>query len=205
MRRTRSSLPQNVSGDKVVPERLATRSIDAGASLYRCHSMRHRAIHFGRDSSNRFDDPENQFGVCYLSLSPSGAFAETLIRKPTGQLLEKSDLRNFGLTTIRTGKPLRLVQCHGKGLKLNGMDSRISSHTDRGRTQALARALHDHGDLADGLIYRARHDDDQFSIALFDRASSKLTDPGPPIRWIDAGLLLEAVLDRYGIALIDRR
>ena len=198
-----SSLPQSVSASKVAPDRLATRSIEAGVSLYRCHLISHGAIHFGCRARNRFDDPRQQFGVCYLSLSPSGAFAETLMRAQTGQLLETSDLRNFGLSTIKLAQPLRLVQCHGKGLKLNGVDSQISSRSDRPSTQALARNFHDHQDLADGLIYRARHDDDQFSIALFERASDKLGNPDPAVPWIDTGPLLETILDRYGIALID--
>ena len=196
-------LPPNASGSKVVPEHLATRELDAGEPLYRCHSSRYAAIHFGRNIQNRFDDPEGRFGVCYLSLSPSGAFAETLIRKPTGQVLQKSDLRHHCLSRVRTCRTLCLVHCHGEGLKQNGLDSQISSSVDRHSTRLLARAFHDHGDRPDGLIYRARHDDDQLSVALFERASGKLAKPGAPIPWIDAGPHLDEVLDRYGIALVD--
>ncbi len=67
----------------------------------------------------------------------------------------------------------------------------------------LSRDFHDHQDLADGQIYPARHDDDQFSIALLERASDKLDDPNSAVPWIDTGSLLEAILDRHGIALFD--
>ena len=67
----------------------------------------------------------------------------------------------------------------------------------------MARAFHEHRDWPDGLIYRARHDDDQLSVALFERASGKLAKPQQSILWMDAGPILDEVLDRYGIALID--
>lgn len=187
----------------MVPEELAIREIAVGTLLYRCHAIQHGVLHFGRSGRHRFDDPRRKFGVCYLSLSPSGAFAETLIRTPSGQILQKSDLRNYCLTRIQTRKTLRLAHCHGEGLKRNGLDSRISSYVDRSSTQSIVREFHDHNDKPDGLIYRARHDDDQMSIALFERASAKLAEPEQPVSWMNAGSNLDEVLDRYGIALID--
>jgi len=187
----------------VVPEELAIRELAVGTSLYRCHASRHGVLHFGRNGRNRFDDPRRKFGVCYLSLSPSGAFAETLIRTPTGQILQKSDLRDYCLTRIKTRRTLRFAHCHGEGLKRNGLDSQTSSHVDRRSTQSIAREFHDHNDEPDGLIYRARHDDDQISIALFEHASAKLAQPEQPVSWMNAGSILDEVLDRYGIALID--
>ena len=196
-------LRHSASDGKVVPERLALRRLDPGHSLYRCHPLEYGAIHFGRTARNRFDDPQGGFGVCYFSLSPVGAFAETLIRRPTGQVLQKSDLLRWGLTTVQTRRGLSLLHCHGAGLKRNGLDSRISSTVDRRVPQSLARVFHEHPDGPDGLLYRARHDDDQLSVALFERASDKLAAPGPSISWMQAGPLLGLVLDRYGIALID--
>ncbi len=187
----------------MVPERLAIREINAGEPLYRCHSSHHGAIYFGRQRQNRFDDPKGQFGVCYLALSPGGAFAETLIRKSAGQVLQKSDLKTFCLSRIEIRKTLRLVHCHGEGLKHNGLDSRISSRVDRYSTQQIACTFHDHENRPDGLIYRAHHDDDQLSVTLFERASGKLAKPHEPIPWIDTGPHLDEVLDRCDIALID--
>ena len=98
---------------------------------------------------------------------------------------------------------MTLVHCHGEGLKQNGFDSRIASSVDRGLTQSVARSLYENAQQPDGLVYRTRHDDDQLSIALFDRALNKLSEPGPAIAWMNAGSHLEKVLDRYRIALID--
>ena len=190
-------------GVTVARERLAIRAIAGSTPLCRCHSIQHGVVYFGRNGRNRFDDPQKQFGVCYLSLSPNGAFAETLIRKPTGQVLQKSDLRKYCLARVQTRQALRLVHCHGEGLAQNGLDSQISSSADRNSTQSIAREFHDHKDQPDGLIYRARHDDDQLSIALFERASDKLCDPQQSVSWMNAGPLLDEVLDRYDIALID--
>ena len=187
----------------MAPERLAVREIAGDTPLYRCHSIQHGVVYFGRNGRNRFDDPQRQFGVCYLSLSPNGAFAETLIRKRTGQVLQKSDLLEYCLARVRTRQALRLVHCHGEGLAQNSLDSQISSSADRSSTQSIAREFYHHKHQPDGLIYRARHDDDQLSVALFGRASDKLCDPEQPLAWMHAGPLLDEVLDRYGIALID--
>ena len=186
-----------------VPEQLAVRTVEIGTAFYRCHSSQHGAVYFGKDGLNRFDDPCKQFGVCYLSFSPSGAFAETLLRKSSDQVLQKSDLRSYCLTCLHTQETMMLVHCHGEGLKQNGFDSRIASCIDLRMTQSIARSLYDHAQQPDGLVYRARHDDDQLSIALFDRALNKLSEPGPAIAWMNAGSHLDDVLDRYRIALID--
>lgn len=187
----------------MVPDRLAVVEIEYGTTLFRSHHADADILHFGKNQRNRFDDSKGQFSVCYLSLSPAGAFVESLIRKPQGQLLESRDLRSFHLAKLRNQQPLNLVQCYGEGLYRNGLDARISSSTDYQHCRDLSRQLSAHADRPDGLIYRARHDDDQFSIALFERARKKIDEPESSIAWIHTGTIRDDILDRYAIALVD--
>lgn len=186
----------------MAPDKLGTLPVETGTELYRCHQAFNDPIHFGRDASHRFDDPDRRFGVCYLASTAQGAFAETLIRKPAGQVLQRSDLETFCISSVPVNAPLELVHCYGAGLHRNGLDSRISATTQYRTTQALARDFHQHSQHPDGLIYRARHDDDQLSIALFGRASGKLGNIQNTLSWIATGTIIESILDRYEIALI---
>jgi hypothetical protein len=43
-------------------------------------------------------------------------------------------------------------------------------------SRAWAAALHEHPDWVDGIRYRARHDDDGFAIALFNRVDGLVAD-----------------------------
>ena len=184
-----------------LPRRLALIELPAGEKLYRCHQARHSPIFFGRNISNRFDAPEGEFGVCYLSRSPIGAFAETFLRRARGQFIERDDLYHHAVTRVRLTKPVKLVQCFGAGLHRNGIDARISSSADYPDHRQFSRDCFEHQELPDGLIYRARFDDDQFSIGLYDRASASISPDSKPLRWLDAGTLLDEVLDLYQIGI----
>lgn len=192
-------------GNRVAPETptrpLAVIEVPAGEILYRCHLNAYAPIHFGRESKNRFDAPHGEFGVCYLSRSPAGAFAETFLRKARGQFVERTDLDNHALSRIKVESALQLVQCFGAGLRKNGMDARVSSSKDYPRHQAFSRRCHDHPAAPDGLIYRARFDDDQFSIALFERSSASIAASFKPTPWLETGTVIEDILDRYEIAI----
>ena len=65
-----------------------------------------------------------------------------------------------------------------------------------------SRALHAHPDQPDGILYRTRHDDDGFGIALFDRAGPKIRfHSGRPL--LDPGMAPELGrwLNTYGAGL----
>lgn len=183
------------------PRVLATRELPADTELFRCHQTRHRPIHFGRDPIHRFDAPNGEFGVCYLSRSPAGAFAETFLRSARGQLIERGDLDKHALSVLQVTRALTLVQCYGSGLRRNGIDARISSNTDYPAHRAFSHACHEHPKQPDGLIYRARFDDDQYSVAQFERASKAVSIKSDPVRWIATGAVIEEILDRYQIAI----
>lgn len=183
------------------PRTLATLELPAGTELFRCHQARHGPIHFGREPVHRFDAPNGEFGVCYLSRSHAGAFAETFLRSARGQLIERGDLDLYALSRLRVTRPLTLAQCYGSGLRRNKIDARVSSSVDYPRHRAFSLACHEHPQQPDGLIYRARFDDDQFSVALFDRASDTIATDSKPAPWMRTGTIIEEILDRYEIAI----
>jgi len=186
----------------VAVEQLTLKSIPVDSKLYHCHQCKHDPCYFAANQIHRFDAPLANFSTCYFSLSAYGAFAESLINRRHGQLLSMEDMTNFCLSVVTLARPLQLVHCHGEGLTRNGIDSSIASTSDRVVTMALSARLHAHTQLADGLVYRARHDDDQFSVVLYDRARSALDRIESKTPWRDTGSTFEDILDRYQIALV---
>lgn len=50
----------------------------------------------------------------------------------------------------------------------------VASGSDYPGSQLWSRALWNHSDKPDGLLYRSRHDDSGLSVALYDRAKDAL-------------------------------
>jgi hypothetical protein len=70
-------------------------------------------------------------------------------------------------------------------------------------TRAWALALHEHPSRPDGIRYRARHDDDGFAIALFDRAAAAVSIlRSTPLASTELLGDLAGWLDRYGMGLL---
>lgn len=64
---------------------------------------------------------------------------------------------------------LRLARMHGPGLRqMKATAAVVQGSYDV--TWAWSHALHEHPDRVDGIVYRARHDDDDLAVALFERA-----------------------------------
>lgn len=162
----------------------------------------HSPSFFAANQIHRFDAPLANFSTCYFSLFAYGAFAESLINRRHGQLLSMEDMTNYCLSVVRLARPLQLIHCHGEGLSLNGIEASISSTADRATTMALSVRLHEHTQLADGLVYRARHNDDQLSVVLYDRARSALGGIESKKPWRDTNTTFENTLDRYQVALV---
>jgi hypothetical protein len=140
--------------------------------------------------------------VCYLAEEPHVAFAETFLREPGETLIEESDLSTRAVAEVEVGRDLQLVALHGAGLRRLGATAAVCTGP-YAVSRSWALALHDHPSRPDGIRYRARHDDDGFAIALFDRAADSVTVAqttglaSPEIRSDLAGWL-----DRYGMGLL---
>lgn len=167
--------------------------------LWRIHRTVRDPFFFGPPTgvrpTGRWDAPAGQFGVCYLAAGDARtAFAETLLRGGE-TIVSERELAVLSLARFEVVGPLRLVMMHGPGLIRMGATAVVTSGPHEfSRTWSLA--LHDHPEMPDGILYRTRHDDDGFGVALFDRAgasirlstSQPLLDPelaGELGRWLD--------------------
>jgi hypothetical protein len=171
------------------------------ARLFRIHRLSDAPLWFGRQATNRFDDPRGEFGVCYLAQSREAAFAETLLRQPRVRLISRAFVDERGMSGFAPARLLRVVSLRGSGLALIGITADIASGPhDIART--WSRALWEHPSQPDGIEYRCCHDDDQLAVALFDRAADALHPPQTvPLRADRAWF--GSVLSRYGVGLDD--
>jgi RES domain len=170
-------------------------------ALYRIHRLTDPPLAFGRDARNRFDDPRKEFGVCYFGLSREAAFAETILRRPRVRLISRAFVDERVMSEFLSARDLRLVAIYGAGLARIGATADIASG-DHEHARRWSRAIWSHPSHPDGVTYRCRHDDDQFAVALFDRARDALTESVTrPLRQ-DTSWFGD-VLNRYEIGLED--
>ena len=183
---------------------LPTVHVPAGTSWVRIHDAAKGPLWFGpapgAAPSNRFDAPAAEYRVCYIGETIEGAFAETFLRIVPVRLLSLDDLAKRAASPVVTLRGVTLVQFHGAGLAKLGATAEVA-HGAYSLSRQWALACWKHPSAPDGLLYRARHDDDQLAIALFDRADDSIEAPAPPIL-MSARPELPALLSRYGIGLV---
>lgn len=179
--------------------------LPAGTVLHRIHDSRFGPFFFGPGAGaaarGRWESERGAFGVCYLAERADVAFAETFLRRPGILTIDEDDLAGRSLTAAVVVRDVRLAAVHGSGLARMGATGAVCSGPYT-VSRAWAAALHAHPDRVDGIRYRARHDDDGFAVALFDRASGAVE-----AMWT-AGLMergmrkeLGGWMDRYGVGL----
>lgn len=186
---------------KPPPPALSTRSLpleSMTATLYRIHSSGQSPI-FASHASGRFSSPSLPFGVCYLSLSPLGAFAETCLADfgeggPGGPFTLGATgafLQSRALSVLRVHPPLKGVPLDSNRIAGIPLSSLINNSSDHALTQRWAAAFHDHPDHPDALCYFASRAPQERSVAVFERALSHLSvlDTRPLLE--DRGLIRE--------------
>ena len=177
--------------------------IRAGDTLYRAYRLTYEPLWFGVGQApvNRFDDPRQEYGVCYFGRTREAAFAETLLRRAPVRLVSREfiDARGFAEFTVQ--RPLQLVRAYGSGLAQLGTTAAIASGPYT-TARLWSRALWEHPSSPDGVQYHCRHDDDAFGIALYDRAADAI---GPVRRSgiREDSVWFGSVLERYKLGLDD--
>ncbi|TQE98397.1 MAG: RES domain-containing protein [Spiribacter salinus] len=187
--------------DELSHKTLPIQDLSAGHILYRSHHTDLSPLYFSRGRRlNRFDDPSGGFGVCYCAYSPFGAFAETFLRQRQGDFIDQDELELRCLAEIEAARPLRIVLLYGPNLSKMGATGTVSTGPiEAAQAQAWSKAIHDHPDEPDGIMYRVRHDDSEMGVALFDRCQAA-------IRWADStswdhSALLNEICSRYDLIL----
>lgn len=155
----------------------------------------------GSPPENRFDAPNGEYRICYLGSTREAAFAEVFLRHPPVEVISESDVEARRIAEVQVIRRLRVAVLHGRGLARAGMTATISTGADYSVSRAAALAIWSrHADI-DGIEYRARHDDGELSLALFDRASDAIVER-PRVRLTDDRAWYAQLPGRYGFDFI---
>lgn len=170
-------------------------------SLYRIHRTEHSPLFFGRTGRNRFDSPFLDYGVLYAALEPDGSFIESF-GDSAGNLVSRSGLAERSISTLEIDDSLNVVDITGSGLARVGAAGEVTAG-EHPLAQRWSQAFFEHRQNPDGIYYRARHDQDLFCVALFDRESTRLkTANSIPLMHHDFAPELGRILDKYDFGLV---
>ncbi len=140
----------------------------------------------------------------YVARDAHGAFIETF-GHDTGRtpFVSEPELKARELSIVKASRKLRFFDLRGKGLARMGADSALTSGPDYPLSRRWTLALHSHPKMADGILYRARHDPTRTCAAIFDRAASAISArrSGTLLDPAHARLLGD-ILDTYGYGLV---
>ncbi len=155
----------------------------------------------GSPPENRFDAPNGEYRICYLGASREASFAEVFLRNPPVEVISESDVEARRIAEIQVVRALRVAVFHGRGLARARTTGTVSTGADYAESRAAALAIWTaHADL-DGIEYRARHDDSELSIALFDRARDAIVER-PRLRLTDDRAWYASLPTRYDFDFI---
>lgn len=170
---------------------------------FRVHKTSRGPLFFGTSGSNRFDAPAGEYGVLYVGADAHCAFIETFGHATGARSVTVGELASKGMATVKCSRPLRLLDLTGKGLARIGADARLTSGDDYGLSHRWSRAIHDHPSKPDGVLYRARHDPQRLSAAIFERVGPDLSVVSDTAM-LDPGFatVLGRILDDYRFGLM---
>ena len=149
---------------------------------------------------HRFDDPVGRFRVCHFGTTIEVCFAETFLRNPPVRILALDDLAERSIATVEVRRDLRLVPIHGPSLARLGVTAELASGNDYATSQLWSRALWEHDDQPDAILYRSRHDDSALCVAVYGRAKDGLVMVHDQSLAEDPQQLAR-LLRRYGLGL----
>lgn len=198
--------PPPLPPDGFPAREMPTVEIAAGTTLFRIHRASRDVFHYGPrphpEDRGRWDAPDLGYGLCYVAEHEHTAFAETLLRDLDREdLSEQDEIAPLNLARLEVVTPIVLVRMHGPGLRRLKATATVVQGPYEG-TWAWSQAVHRHPLAVAGIRYRARHDDDDHSIALFDRARDavRVLDSKPLLHSARIPVLREC-LDRYTVRL----
>jgi len=151
--------------------------LPVGTDVHRFYSSRFDPIHFDRSSDGRLNSPDGSYGVLYVAREPSGAFAETFLRRPGRTLIDTSFLSRKAYVRLRITSAMTVVRLAGPGLAIFGATAEVThSGLPYDVSQAWSKALFAHPIGPAGIAYHARHDDEALCYALHERCAGGLAE-----------------------------
>lgn len=201
------ALPETLP-EGLPPQDLADRElpvVEGRGPWMRMHRAQYDPVFFGTSGEGRFDDPEGEYGVLYTAEDAFGAFIESFGRAPGRNIVSWQSLRDRPLSHIgvaETEASLRLVDLTGAGLAQIGATADLTSGFYRA-AQRWSRALHEHPNEPDGLLYRLKHDPSRTGVAIFERSKGILEAEffGTLVSPAHTKLL-GTILDEYGFGFV---
>ena len=170
------------------PRPLLVVRLAAGSVLWRVHSAEFAVDAFNTTDPDsdcaggggRFDSPGGVPPYLYAAATEDAAIAEVLLRDvPLSdhgyRELPRTELAGRVLSTVEMTRPIKVVALHGKGLHAVGQsDNWLAScgPAEYPGTRAWAQALMAWSPGAAGLVWRARHFDDEFAYVLYENRAT---------------------------------
>jgi RES domain len=164
------------------PSDLASRvpelvTLPAGTVVHRFYTAEYDPIFFDPSLLGRLNASNGSYGVLYVAQNPSGAFAETFLRKPGRTLIDADLLGRKAYARLEPHSDLTLIKLAGPGLAILGATAEVvHGGLPYDVPQAWSKALFEHPVGAHGIAYYARHDDEALCYAIFDRARSAIKE-----------------------------
>jgi hypothetical protein len=181
--------------------------VEFDESMFRTHSIHRHPIFFGNSGLHRFDSPDRSYEVLYVGRDSFCAFIETFGRAAGTNVITTTALKSHALAELKAKRPLRLIDLTQSGALVRiGADGRLLSGP-HASAQIWSKALHDHPQKADGLLYPSRLDPTRHAIALFGDRRLKITELSRK-SWYESGphrRLLADIMEHYGMALIENQ
>jgi hypothetical protein len=181
-------------------------SIPAGTVLVRVHHHTHSPLWFGPRPGalpqHRFDAPAGEYRTLYCAARLAGAFVESILRRPAGRVVARTYVEERVWTELTVRRVLRVAKLRDEGLHWHGTDAAVSAVDDYSGPRRLALALYKSFLAADGITYRARHNNGEICYALFDRIAAADLVPGEPQPFAEHPALVDRFMALHG-ALFD--
>jgi len=143
-------------------------------------AYRGEPLYYGRDGTNRYDDPIRNYGVLYLGRDLPTALMESVFHKhqwdrDTRRSIALAEVQSRLVRAVGVVNDLQLADLTAKGvmaghfgLTLEQLASRDYTHTQQISVQVHAMVDADNVPLFDGVLYPSRNNYPSTSIALFE-------------------------------------
>lgn len=193
-------------GARLFPRGMLAEVLPEGSVLVRVHHLAHGAVWFGPTPGvppqHRFNAPAGEYRTLYCAARLAGAFVESVLHKPAGRVVARTYVEECGWSELTTRRVLRLAKLRDEGLRWHGTDAAISASNDHKVPRRMALGLYAAFPDADGIAYRARHNNRVVCYALFNRVSSADLAQGAPQRFAEHRAVVDRLMALHG-ALFD--